>query len=107
MASPFLFAAGFTQGLAQGVGTGFQLYQQKQLMDLQKRRSDLESISAMANVITLPDPAMREMGAKALLPSFGVDIKSDQGKNLIQGIKTGQIESLKVVADQLRAAGIN
>src|SRR5882672_3880163 len=93
-------------GLAQGVQAGFQIGQQRQLMELEQRRSNLQEIEALSNISKIGDPAMRKLAYTNVLPTLGVDPAGEQGKQLITAFEKSDADTMANLSEMIKSWGL-
>lgn len=70
----FAGVGAFSGGLSQGLQTGFALQQRQQVIELQKRQANLQSIGAFADVMKPGvDPQVRKLTLDNIMPELGMD----------------------------------
>ncbi|PWT71741.1 MAG: hypothetical protein C5B59_17330 [Bacteroidetes bacterium] len=101
------FAGGFASGLAGGAQTAQTMGMRASMMKLEQQRANLEANTALANVMRIPVPALRQLAVQNLMPSLRIDPKSPTGKTLIDVAKNGDPATTGVFADMFAKMGMH
>lgn len=98
---------GFAKGLAGGLQAGEELRLKEQALGLDAQQDTLSSIETLTKVLKVKDPVARRSAMALLMPRMGIDPKSDEGKLLLDTIKSSDEQFLGSMAEALAAFGAN